>query len=73
VPTYTLLVHDDRYSIPTLVFATGDENRVRDIAHLELDKSEHHLAVDVQDGVRDCFRVQRNGGGPVARSNPTLA
>ena len=60
--TFTLYVHDSRYSIPNLVFADApDVKRARELAETELGRSEEHLAVDVREGEAWLFRVQRNG------------
>jgi hypothetical protein len=62
--TFTLYVHDSRYSVPNLVFAdAADVKRVRELAEGELGRSEQHLAVDVREGEAWLFRVQRNGNG----------
>jgi hypothetical protein len=58
--TFTLYVHDDRYSVPNLVFAdAGDKHAARAMAERELNRSEHHLAVDVREGEDWLFRVRR--------------
>jgi hypothetical protein len=58
--TFTLYVHDDRYSAPTLVSASAsDSDRAREIATRELNESEHHFAVDVQEADQWLFRVKR--------------
>jgi hypothetical protein len=47
----TLYVHDDRYSVPNLVFLGADSTaKAKELAHSELYKSEHYLAVDVLEG-----------------------
>jgi hypothetical protein len=61
--TFTLYVHDDRDSVPNLVFASVQgPDRAREIATTELYKSEHYLAVDVREADDWLFRVQRNAG-----------
>ncbi|HEY2710771.1 MAG TPA: hypothetical protein VGI95_22225 [Caulobacteraceae bacterium] len=57
--TYTLLVTDKRYSVPTLAFFTGLEADARAAAKSRLDESTHHLSVEVRDGERMVFRVDR--------------
>ena len=59
--TYTLYVHDDRYSVPNLVFASAaGVDRARELANSELNRSEHHLAVDVREADDWLFRVKRS-------------
>jgi hypothetical protein len=71
VRSFILLVHDDRYSVPTLVFTNvADENRAREIADRELDKSDHYLAVDVEEGDHRWFRIQRDGIAAQAGPSP---
>jgi len=62
VRCFTLLIHDDRYSVPTLLFATApDETGACEVADRELYASKHHLAVDVAEDERQWFRVRRDG------------
>jgi hypothetical protein len=59
--TFTLYVHDGRYSVPNLVFASAaDPDLARGIAASELNRSEHHLAVDVREADAWLFRVKRS-------------
>jgi hypothetical protein len=57
--TFTFLVTDDRYSVPTLAFFTGLEADARAAAKSRLDESTHHLSVEVRDGEGMVFRVDR--------------
>jgi hypothetical protein len=60
--TYILYVHDDRYSIPNMVFAEArDAAHSKELAALELNRSEHHLAVDVRQADAFCYRLTRRG------------
>ncbi|MGH7025453.1 MAG: hypothetical protein ACREEB_17945 [Caulobacteraceae bacterium] len=51
---FELIVHDDRYSVPThRMVAVTDERRVREIAERLLAESAHHHGVEVFEyGVR---------------------
>jgi hypothetical protein len=69
--TFTLYVHDDRYSVPNMVFVDArDEDHSRELASNELMRSEHHLAVDVMRGDAACYRLTRRG---VRTPNPKFA
>jgi hypothetical protein len=60
--TFTLYVHDDRYTVPNMVFLEADHaEKAAELANHELNKSEHYLAVDVREGDDFCCRVTRRG------------
>lgn len=60
--TFVFYVHDDRYSVPDMVFVDArDEDHSREFAARELMRSEHHLAVDVLRGDAACYRLTRRG------------
>ncbi len=61
--TYSLFIHDRRYSVPTLQFiVASDETRVRELARRELLASPDHLAVDVRNEGGEIFRQERSRG-----------
>lgn len=61
--TYSLYIHDTRYSVSTLDFAVAqDETKVREIAQRRLEDSPAHVAVDVWSDDALLFSVRRNGG-----------
>jgi hypothetical protein len=46
--SYSIYIHDDRYSVPTLLFITADaDERVRELATQRLAESAHYRSVDV--------------------------
>lgn len=60
--TYTVYIHDARYSVPSLVFIDiTPDTLVGDIARQKLEESEHHLGVEVLDGDTVLFRIARDG------------
>ena len=56
---YTLLMEDDRYSIPTLLFVTGGEGRAREMAVAHLLNSAHHLTVEIRADDRLIAKISR--------------
>jgi hypothetical protein len=59
VQTYALYVDDDRYSVPTLLFVTAnDDTAVRRIACEKLSEP-HHKAVEVLEGEQMLVRIER--------------
>jgi hypothetical protein len=69
--TFTLYVHDDRYSTPNLMFTSvSDADHAREAAMRELNRSEHHLAVDVREADDWLFRVRRSA--QVAADQPFI-
>ena len=77
---YTLLIEDDRYSVPTLLMVTCGSTRVREIALDRLRESPHHIAVDVLEADVPVFRIHKSvgvmeiggaGGGGRAAPRPT--
>ena len=60
--TYALFIEDDRYSVPTLVFVTAnDDTAVRRIACEKLSEP-HHRAIEVRDGEAMLARIERSAG-----------
>jgi hypothetical protein len=50
---YTLLIHDDRYSAPSLYLLTVDSDpQASALAHARLTESDHHRGVELWDGER---------------------
>jgi hypothetical protein len=58
--TYTLYIHDDRYSVPSLdaVTVSGDA-RAREIAQGRLAASPHYRAVEIWEDDRFVGKVER--------------
>ena len=51
--SYTLFVHDDRYSVPTFyIVSVADEGRALELADEKLRSSPHYLRVEVFDDDR---------------------
>ena len=51
--TYTLYVHDGRYTVPTLLTVEmGDDERVRAFAEQYLERSPHYRSVEIWDDER---------------------
>ncbi|WP_309090019.1 hypothetical protein [Phenylobacterium sp.] len=62
--TYTCLVTDNRYSVPTLSFYLAtDEERARELARRDLEANPHHSAFEVRDGDRLLFVERREALG----------
>lgn len=56
-----MYVHDDRYSVPTLVIVAAlNEARAKEIAQNKLDESPHHRAVEVTVDEWTLFRLERS-------------
>jgi hypothetical protein len=50
---YTLLIHDDRYSAPSLyLLAVEDDARAAELARARLGESDHHHGVELWHGDR---------------------
>ena len=61
--TYALYIDDDRYSVPTLLFVTAnDDTAVRRIAREKLSEP-HHKAVEVLEGEQILVRLERDASG----------
>ena len=61
VRDFTMYVHDDRYSVPTLVMVAAlNEARAKEFAQNKLDESPHHRAVEVTDDEWTLFRLERH-------------
>jgi hypothetical protein len=53
VKTYTLFIHDDRYSVPSLdAVDAADDKQAETAARARLGASPHYHAVEVWDGER---------------------
>jgi hypothetical protein len=62
--TFTCLLSDSRYSVPTLsFFITTDAERARDLARRELQANSHHRAVELYEGERLLWAETRRGTG----------
>jgi hypothetical protein len=60
LPTYTCLIVDDRYSVPSLTFhAAASEVEARAYAQADLDANPHHKAIEVRDGDEILFVARR--------------
>jgi hypothetical protein len=60
--TFTFLVHDDRYAVPTVALVSvADEQRARTLATARLMESAHHTSVEVLDDDTVLFSVTRGG------------
>jgi hypothetical protein len=58
--TFNLVIHDARYSLPTLELATArDRNGARRLARERLEASPHHLGVQVRDDEELLFWFRR--------------
>jgi hypothetical protein len=61
VQTYALFIEDDRYTVPTLVFVTANNDTlVRRIACEKLSEP-HHRAIEVLEGEQILVRIERAG------------
>ena len=61
--TFSLLIHDRRYSTPTLQFVfADDETAARTLARRALLASSDHIAVDVHGEGSTTFREERPDG-----------
>lgn len=58
--TFTCLVTDTRYSVPTLTFfMTTDEERARELARRDLALNPHHESFELREGDRLLFAEGR--------------
>jgi hypothetical protein len=58
--TFTFLVHDDRYAVPTVgLVSAADETRAKHLATERLVESAHHTRVDVLNDDTRLFSVTR--------------
>lgn len=72
---YTLLIHDDRYSAPSLYLLTvDDDSRASELAHTRLTESHHHHGVELWDGDRLVLKLgseeKASAGGDDAPHKP---
>ena len=59
VKTYTLFIHDDRYSVPSLdAVGAVDDEAARAAALARMGASPHYYAVEVWDGDRRIAQVE---------------
>lgn len=59
--TYSLYITDDRYAAPTLLIAgVRNDERVGEIAREKLQASPHYRSIEVFDGDRFLFRIERD-------------
>ena len=60
--SYTLFVHDDRYTVPTFYLMTvASDGRAMDLAEEKLRSSPHYLRVEVFEADRLVGAVDREG------------
>ena len=60
--SYTLFVHDDRYSVPTFYMVTvANDQRALKLAEEKLHSSPHYRRVEVFDGDRLVAAIDRDG------------
>ncbi len=58
--TFSLYIHDSRYSVPTLQLITAsDEEKVRQLAQARLDEAMEHLAIEVLEDDLPLFELRR--------------
>jgi hypothetical protein len=57
---YTLYIHDDRYSVPSLdALSAVDDGAAEGLARARLDGSTHYTAIEVWEEDRQVARVDR--------------
>ncbi len=60
---YTLLIHDDRYTAPSLYLLTvSDDEDASALAHARLNESPRHRGVELWDGDRLVLRLDPSPG-----------
>lgn len=58
--TFTFLIQDDRYTVPTVAFVVArDEPEARTLANERLTDSRHHRSIEVSEGEIVLFSVSR--------------
>jgi hypothetical protein len=66
--TYTLFIHDDRYSVPSLdAIGAVDDGAAEAIARVRLGASGHYHAVEVWDGERAVVQIEAPSVSSVKR------
>jgi hypothetical protein len=61
--TFTCLIKDDRYSVPTLsLYVSSDLTRLRELAQRDLQQNPHHQHFEVHEGHQLLFRLSREQG-----------
>jgi hypothetical protein len=56
--TYTLFIHDDRYSVPSLdAVGAADDEAAAAVALARLGASHHYFAIEVWDGDRQIAQI----------------
>ena len=64
---YTLLIHDDRYSAPSLYLLTvEDDENAGDLAQARLGESHHHQGAELWHGDRLVLKLGDLKDGPSA-------
>ena len=65
--SYTLFVHDDRYTVPTFyMISVADDRRALELAREKLRSSVHYSRVEVFEGDRLVGAADRDGDGQTA-------
>lgn len=60
--TFVFLIHDQRYSVPTLAIVTApDEAGARVLAEQRLAETSHYEAIEVLEDETELFRLCRDG------------
>jgi hypothetical protein len=60
--TFSFLIQDTRYAVPTLAIVTAkDTNRGLELARKLLEESPHHVAVEVHESDTMIARLDRDG------------
>ena len=63
--TYTVYVHDRRYTAPTLLIADfASDERARDFATQRLASSDHYFAIEVWEDDARLLRLDKSDGKP---------
>ena len=62
MPTFTIFIRDERYSVPTIVFIdVANIERAAQVAKDRLVESRHHLAVELCEDDQPLARFDRDG------------
>jgi hypothetical protein len=70
VQTYTIYVHDRRYSVPTLLAADfAGPDRAREFAAERLASSPHYFAIEVWEDDTQLLRLEKDGARDPQPSN----
>jgi hypothetical protein len=61
--SYSIYIHDDRYSVPTLLFVVADaDERARELATQRLAESAHYTGIDVHHEDTLLFSLKADAG-----------